>query len=129
MAVLYLAKSFEKITLCSFSEDCIFLIIHSSEMITELSMWECFVPPFASFTLHEISVEIIILPERKWSHPSNDISGEDNHRKTARSYNVLTSNSIYSFWQLTGIWGGDSPPKISETTGRTTMKFLCSPNR
>ena len=36
----------------------------------------------------------------------------------------LTVNSICSLWQLTGIWGCYRPPKISETTGRMTMKFL-----
>ena len=36
---------------------------------------------------------------------------------------LLTINSICSFWQLTGIWGGGTT-KISETTERMTMKFL-----
>ena len=34
----------------------------------------------------------------------------------------LTVNDVCSFRQLTGIWG--PPPKISETTGCTSMKFL-----
>ena len=42
------------------------------------------------------------------------------------TYDRLTVNSICSFWQLNSIWGdGTTPtPKISETTGRMTMKFL-----
>ena len=39
----------------------------------------------------------------------------------------LSLNSICSFWQWTSFWEV-VPPKISETTGRKTMKFLPDPD-
>ena len=36
----------------------------------------------------------------------------------------LSVNSICSFWQYNSIWGVPHTPKISETAGPMTMKFL-----